>query len=115
MFGYTLIWQVYDDEPVGVTGSKFNQQIIAMPRYKNFDMNLTLDGPTSQKLSDFQNKNEISFVLGKRSFDDWDAYVEEWKKAGGQKLIDDAAAQLGAAKPLIPARPGILINALSHL
>ncbi|SDX44595.1 extracellular solute-binding protein [Paenibacillus sp. CF384] len=97
-FGYTLIWQVYDDEPVGVTGSKWNQQVIAMPRYKNFDMNLTLDGPTSQKLSDFQNKNEISFVLGKRSFDDWDAYVEEWKKAGGQKLIDDAATQLGVEK-----------------
>ncbi|MDI4649713.1 extracellular solute-binding protein [Cohnella hashimotonis] len=97
-FGYTLIWQVYDDEPVGVTGSKFNQQIVAMPRYKNYDMYLTLDGPTVTKLNDFQNKNEISFVLGKKSFDDWDKYVEDWKKAGGQKLIDSAAEQLKVEK-----------------
>lgn len=98
-FGYTLIWQVYDDEPVGTMGSKYNQMVIGMPRYQNYDMNLTLDGPTAQKVADFQNKNEISFVLGKRSFDDWDAYVKEWKKAGGQKLIDEASSQLGAAQP----------------
>ncbi|QTH42653.1 extracellular solute-binding protein [Cohnella sp. LGH] len=98
-FGYSLIWQVYDDEPVGVLGSKYNQEIIAMPRYKNFDMNLTLDGTTSTKIADFQNKNEISFVLGKRSLDEWDSYVEEWKKAGGQKLIDEAVEQLQVSKP----------------
>jgi putative aldouronate transport system substrate-binding protein len=98
-FGYTLVWQVYDDEPVGVLGSKYGQEIISMPRYKNFDMNLTLDGTTVTKMNDFQSKNEISFVLGKRSLDDWDSYVEEWKKAGGQKLIDSAAEQLGVSVP----------------
>ena len=42
----------------------------------------------------FQQTNEIAFVLGDRSFDEWGEYLDEWKKAGGQKLMDQAAEQL---------------------
>jgi len=38
-------------------------------------------------------------VLGERSFDEWDEYVEEWKQAGGQELLEQVAEQLGAALP----------------
>lgn len=94
--GYSLVWQVYDD-PVGSLGSEWNQEVIAMPRYQNYDIFLTLDGPTTTKLNDFQLENEIQFVLGTRSFDEWDAYVEEWKAAGGQELLEQAAEQLQVA------------------
>jgi ABC-type glycerol-3-phosphate transport system substrate-binding protein len=95
--GYTLLYQVYTD-PVGKVGSEYNKAVVDMPRYENYDLFLTLDGPTVSKVTDFQTQNEIQFVLGKRSFDDWDSYVEQWKRTGGQKLIDQAAEQLGVSK-----------------
>lgn len=97
--GYTLVWQVYDDQPVGVLGSKFNQYVIGLPRYKNNDMLITQDAAVDSKMKEFNLKNEISFVLGKRSFDDWDKYVEEWKAAGGQTMLETAAKQLGVSMP----------------
>jgi putative aldouronate transport system substrate-binding protein len=95
--GYTLIWQVYDD-PMGKIGSAWNQQVIQMPRYKNNDLFLALDAETVEKIREFGLKNEIQFVLGQRSLNDWDAYMAEWKAAGGQKLLDQAAAQLKVGK-----------------
>ncbi len=97
--GYTLVWQVYDDEPVGVLGSKYNQYVINLPRYKNYDMLITQDAAVDSKMKEFVLKNEIAFVLGKRSFDEWDKYVDEWKKAGGQTLLETAAKQLNASMP----------------
>ncbi|MBW7458657.1 extracellular solute-binding protein, partial [Paenibacillus sepulcri] len=100
--GYTLIWErhKYSAEfPYNEPGDKYQDEVRAYPRVTNYDMLLNLDGPTTNRLQDFVQKNEISFVLGKRSFDDWDQYVEEWKKAGGQMLIDQAAGQLGVEKP----------------
>lgn len=93
-FGYTLLWEVFDD-PMGIVGGQWNLYVNAMPRYDNFDIHITLDGETDAKVKEFQQTNEIAFVLGDRSFDEWDAYVEEWKRAGGQKLMDQAADQLG--------------------
>ncbi|GGD98196.1 extracellular solute-binding protein [Paenibacillus nasutitermitis] len=100
--GYTLIWErhKYSPEfPYNEPGDNYQDEVRAYPRVTNYDMLLNLDGPTTNRLKDFIQKNEIAFVLGKRSFDDWDKYVEEWKKAGGQKLIDQAAEQLGVGKP----------------
>lgn len=32
------------------------------------------------------------FIMGKRSFDDWDKFVKEWLDQGGQKLTEEAQA-----------------------
>ncbi|TLS53247.1 extracellular solute-binding protein [Paenibacillus antri] len=96
--GYTLLWQIYDDE-VGKIGGEHNIYVNNLPRHENFGIFITLDGPTESKINDFQLKNEIAFVLGNRSFDDWDAYVGEWKASGGQKLMEQAAEQLDASMP----------------
>jgi putative aldouronate transport system substrate-binding protein len=92
-FGYTLLWQNYDD-PVGNLGSKWNDYVKKLPRYENTGLLLTLDPKTVADIGDFGLENEIQFVLGKRDFGDWDAYVEEWKRAGGQDLLEQAAEQL---------------------
>ncbi len=44
-----------------------------------------------QDLLTLGRKSEIQFALGQRSFDEWDAYVETWRKSGGQELLDEAA------------------------
>ena len=92
-FGYTLLWEIFDD-PMGIIGGRWNLYVNAMPRYDNFDIHITLDGETDAKIKEFQQTNEIAFVLGDRSFDEWGEYLDEWKKAGGQKLMDQAAEQL---------------------
>lgn len=95
---YTLIWErhKYSDEfPYNEPGDRYQDEVRSYPRVVNYDMLLNLDGPITNRLKDFTQKNEIAFVLGKRSFDEWDKYVEEWKKAGGQQLSDQAAGQLG--------------------
>lgn len=94
-FGYTLRWQTYDDK-VGKLGVGWNHTTEKLPRYENFDVRLNLDPQPVQDVITIADKNEIQFVLGKRSFDEWDSYVADWKKAGGQELIDQAAEQLGA-------------------
>ncbi|MBZ2199525.1 extracellular solute-binding protein [Occultella gossypii] len=93
-FGYTLRWQTYTDD-VGVHGFEWNQYTQSLERWENFDTRLTLDPRPVQDILTFTETNEIQFVLGGRSFDEWDAYVESWKQNGGQELLDQAAEQLG--------------------
>lgn len=46
-------------------------------------------------LTKFVNQSEIEFALGKKSLDDWDAYVADWlNEYGGQKLLDSYTEQL---------------------
>ena len=52
-----------------------------------------------REIREFEQTNELAFVLGERSFDDWEEYLEEWKRAGGQELLEQVAKQLGAALP----------------
>lgn len=96
--GYTLLWQVYDD-PVGSIGSQHNITVNNAPRHENFDIFITLDGAISARIRDLQAKEEIAFVLGNRDFSEWDSYVQEWKNGGGQRLMEQAAEQLGAGMP----------------
>ena len=97
-FGYTLLWEVFDD-PMGIVGGMWNQYVNKLPRYFNHDIFITLDPEIDTKIREFETTNELEFVLGERSFDEWDAYVEEWKRAGGQELLEQVAEQLGAALP----------------
>ena len=92
-FGITLVYEVFLDEP-GLTGAEQNQRVQAMPRWENYDMLLSLDSARVADLREFTGQNEIAFVLGERSFDDWDSYVEQWKAAGGEALLRQAAEQL---------------------
>lgn len=94
--GYTLIWQVYND-PVGEVGSKWNLFQVNQPRHTNYDLLVTLDNELVERLREFRRREEIAFVLGDRSFDEWDEYVDEWLARGGQEMLDIAAEQLGVA------------------
>jgi putative aldouronate transport system substrate-binding protein len=96
-FTYTLMWQVYDDD-MGKVGSKWNQYVNGLPRYTNYDILLTLDPVKDAKVKELTLRAEIDFVLGQRNLADWDKYVAEWKAAGGDELMTQAAQQLGVSK-----------------
>lgn len=93
-FGYTLRWQTYEDK-VGKYGYEWNVATEQLKRWDNVDIEVRLDPKPVQDLLTLGRKSEIQFALGQRSFDEWDAYVENWRKSGGQELLDSAAEQLG--------------------
>ncbi|HLT61235.1 MAG TPA: extracellular solute-binding protein [Microlunatus sp.] len=93
-FGYTLRWQTFE-EKVAKYGYDWNKESEQLKRWENFDVRLNLDPKPVQDLLTLGQKSEIQFALGQRSFDEWDAYVETWRKTGGQELLDSAAEQLG--------------------
>ena len=80
-----------------MVGGALDQKAIAMARYKNYGMLISLDAEIDSKLKELQIRREMEFVLGEKPLSEWDDFVEEWKKAGGQTLMDQAAEQLGVA------------------
>ena len=64
--------------------------------YERTDLLLNLDPVNVTSLADIANRNEILFVTGQRSFSEWDAYVAEWRRAGGDALLAEAEAQYKA-------------------
>lgn len=56
---------------------------------------VTPDPAIWDRLEAFMRKNEYAFVTGKRSLDEWDAYVREaYKRFGAGSLLKDYARQL---------------------
>lgn len=92
--GYTLKWQLSTREHVGPVASKLDRVVENLPRYTNYELFLNLDPAVLTKVKDYQIQNRLKFILGNRSMEEWDKYVEEWKNIGGQELMKQAAEQL---------------------
>ena len=73
--------------------------VIPMPRVRDFELLIDLDASTATRIKDLQLQRELEFILGERDISEWDAYLEEWKQAGGEELMKVAAEQLGASMP----------------
>ena len=50
-------------------------------------------------LKEYVNAQEYKFVVGERSFDEWDTYVQEWLNQGGRTIVESVAEQLGCELP----------------
>ena len=61
--------------------------------YERTDLLLNLDPKTVTNLKDLVSRNEILFVTGQRSFDEWDDYLVEWRQGGGDALLAEAERQ----------------------
>ena len=107
----SLRWKTYEpppyaaDDPLRDTkardwaGGLLDQMVIPMPRVRDFELLIDLDASTATRIKDLQLQRELEFILGERDISEWDAYVEEWKQAGGEELMKVAAQQLGASLP----------------
>ena len=73
--------------------------VIPMPRVRDFELLIDLDASTATRIKDLQLQRELEFILGERDISEWDAYIAEWKQAGGEELMQVAAEQLGASMP----------------
>jgi len=61
-------------------------------------MLLNLDPELSRKIGELYQRTALDFILGKKDISEWDSFVNNWMEAGGQKLLDSAAEQLGVEK-----------------
>lgn len=72
--------------------------VIAIPRWERFHMQLSLNPDIATAVQSFVDENQILFVIGQKSFDEWDAYQAEWLSRGGEELLKQAAEQLGVER-----------------
>ena len=64
--------------------------------FERTDLLLNLDPKTVTNLKDLERRNEILFVTGQRSFDEWEDYLAEWRQGGGDALLAEAESQYRA-------------------
>ena len=103
-FGYTLKWQKeYSDEEEkqGYVDAINNttEEMATLDRWPNSALLYTSPSDVTATLTEYENAQEFQFVVGERSFDDWDTYVQEWLDQGGRETIISVAEQLDAEVP----------------
>jgi len=96
---YQGVYWSNSDKPGPIFFSEVKQAEIVekMPRYPG-DVSVwcQYDPEVERNLWLYESKEEIKFIRGTRSFDEWDDYVKGWLAAGGQQLIDTMTKQLKA-------------------
>lgn len=114
-FGYTTKWiasYVRDeedpDDPAKAERAKLqaeaddkaNAAMAAMDRWPADALLYSTSGlEGTEMLSEFVNAEQYKFIVGERSFDEWDAFVQEWLDQGGAIIVRSVAEQLGCELP----------------
>lgn len=108
VFGLSVSWQMSapsDDPFNGPYAEKSNEYIKVVnnyDRWTNDALRVTLTGKAmeaSAGMVDWTAAQELAFVTGKRSFDEWDKYCEEWLNKGGKDIIAQTAECLEVPVP----------------
>lgn len=99
-FGYTLKWQdayaATESEQIKVDFTNVNTDNISqLERWENTAILYTLPSDVTATLDEFVAAQEYAFVVGSRSLDEWDDYVNEWYAQGGKDCLEAAANGLG--------------------
>ncbi len=106
-FGYTLKWQVqYCPEDADDDYKLYVEQInkgirkaAAYERWPNDSLLLSVPAGTAPNLKDYVIAQEYKFIVGDRSMDEWDDFVQEYLEQGGMELLEAEAKSLGCELP----------------
>ncbi len=106
-FGLNVSWQreyVNPDDAEAAKNAEFsneaNDAVLGLERWPNSTLISTIPTATiAPEINDFELQNHYAFVSGERSFDEWEAYQQEWLDAGGRDVIAAYAEKLGVAVP----------------
>lgn len=103
-FGYSLKYQdTYSTtEEEKVWNDKIdaaNENVAKIDRWDNTGLLYTVPADAEATLKEYVNAQEYKFVVGERSFDEWDTYVQEWLNQGGRTIVESVAEQLGCELP----------------
>ena len=108
-FGLCVKWQWTDPENPDPYQAKhadrtntYAQVINAYERWPNDNLLITLDEAANEaqiRINDWNLAQEFSFVVGERSFGEWDMYQEEWLDKGGREIVRSQAESFGVPVP----------------
>ena len=114
-FGFTTKWmanyvreeenpedptKVERDKLSAEANDKANAAMAAMDRWPADALLYSTAGlEGTEMLSEFVNAEQYKFIVGERSFDEWDAFVQEWLDQGGAIIVRSVAEQLGCELP----------------
>ena len=107
VFGYTLKWQKQYSAPDADDDYKlFVEQVndaasklASFDRWPNDSLVLSIPSDIAPNLGEFVFAQEYAFIVGERSFDEWDTFVKEYLEQGGADVIKAEAESLGCALP----------------
>ena len=107
IFGLNVSWQRSDtnyEDPMLQAKAKYSNEqadaILNLDRWPNYTLISSVPvNVIAPELSDFEIKNQYDFIVGNRSFDEWEAYQQEWLNMGGRDVINAVAEKLGVAVP----------------
>ncbi|GGD48508.1 extracellular solute-binding protein [Paenibacillus nasutitermitis] len=77
-----------------LTWAAAEEKVRGFDKSKNYNDLLNLDATIVSDLKKLQDEFDIQYVLGKDS--NYDKFMETWLNNGGQRLLEDAAAQFKA-------------------
>ena len=103
-FGYTLKWQKYysTDPAEKEYNDKINEgldRLAQYPRWNNDALLINIPGDIAPNLTEFETAQKYKFATGQRSFDEWEAYQQEWLDKGGREKMAATAESLGCTLP----------------
>lgn len=103
-FGYTLKWQnayaATEDDQVKVDFINASEANTAqLDRWENTGILYTFPSDVTSTLDEYVSAQEYSFVVGDKSFDEWDSFVQDWLAQGGKECLEAAATGLGCNMP----------------
>ena len=109
VFGLNTCWSISNPNPETEYDKEYNAlvnkgsvAIAGYDRWPNYGLAVVLTGEAAENqalLKDWVANAELEFVTGVRSFEDWDAYVEEWIDKGGEAILEQTAECLGCEMP----------------
>ncbi len=106
-FGYTLKWQKQycaedADDNYKLFVDKVNDgsaKLASYDRWPNDNLLLSVPADTAPNLKDYVMAQEYKFIVGDRSLDEWDTFVQEYLDQGGKDLLTAEANGLGCSLP----------------
>lgn len=94
--GTDPVLEISEESPgrLTLTWAAAEEKVRGFEKLQNYNDLLNLDATTVSNLQKLQDEFDIKYILGKET--DYEKFVDTWLKNGGQKLVDDAAAQFKA-------------------
>lgn len=99
------VWKEADDMDEGEKAEKekINEGVKAMAGYDRWPNDGLLSSVSTStiapNLGEYEIQQLCKFVIGKRSMDEWDDYVQEWLDRGGRDILTAQAEKLGVELP----------------
>nr|WP_289767892.1 hypothetical protein [uncultured Acetatifactor sp.] len=99
------VWKEADDMDEGEKAEKekINEGVKAMAGYDRWPNDGLLSSVSTStiapNLGEYEIQQLCKFVIGERSMDEWDDYVQEWLDRGGRDILTAQAEKLGVELP----------------